>query len=428
MSAIVAREPFAVARLNRECSCVAADLDALQMWLQQDLAQRGFDRSIVQTHPHLFSALPVFVSRAHVDGMRSVIDAVESVVALPAYQAAVVDHAPPIARFVPGPRGVLFGYDFHLGETGPKLIEINTNAGGLLLNAELGRAQRACCEEVRGLMTGPAELATLEQRVFDMFLVEWRLMRSDVPLARVAIVDQSPAEQYLFPEFLLFQRLFEARGVQAVVADPRQLVWRDGALRHEGERIDLVYNRLTDFYFERPESTALRAAYLSGAAAVTPHPRAHVLYANKRNLALLTDRARLQSWGVPQHTIATLLTGIPPTRPVDPAQAERLWDERKSLFFKPASGFGSRGSYRGDKLTRRVFAEILTGDYVAQALVPPSERSLQDAQGARALKLDLRNYVYEGAVQLVAARLYQGQTTNFRTPGGGFAPVFYPPG
>jgi hypothetical protein len=27
-------------------------------------------------------------------------------------------------------------------------------------------------------------------------------------------------------------------------------------------------------------------------------------------------------------------------------------------------------------------------------------------------------------VQWVAARLYQGQTTNFRTPGGGFAPVY----
>ena len=34
------------------------------------------------------------------------------------------------------------------------------------------------------------------------------------------------------------------------------------------------------------------------------------------------------------------------------------------------------------------------------------------------------SYVYDGAVQLVAARLYQGQTTNFRTAGGGFAPVF----
>jgi hypothetical protein len=32
--------------------------------------------------------------------------------------------------------------------------------------------------------------------------------------------------------------------------------------------------------------------------------------------------------------------------------------------------------------------------------------------------------VYDAAVQLITARLYQGQTTNFRTSGGGFAPVF----
>jgi hypothetical protein len=39
----------------------------------------------------------------------------------------------------------------------------------------------------------------------------------------------------------------------------------------------------------------------------------------------------------------------------------------------------------------------------------------------------VRNYVYEGEVLLRAARLYEGQTTNFRTPGGGFAPVIrYP--
>jgi hypothetical protein len=30
-------------------------------------------------------------------------------------------------------------------------------------------------------------------------------------------------------------------------------------------------------------------------------------------------------------------------------------------------------------------------------------------------------------VQLLAARLYQGQTTNMRTPGGGFAPVLTTP-
>jgi len=39
-------------------------------------------------------------------------------------------------------------------------------------------------------------------------------------------------------------------------------------------------------------------------------------------------------------------------------------------------------------------------------------------------KTDIRLYTYDGQILLTAARLYQGQTTNFRTPGGGFAPVF----
>jgi hypothetical protein len=37
--------------------------------------------------------------------------------------------------------------------------------------------------------------------------------------------------------------------------------------------------------------------------------------------------------------------------------------------------------------------------------------------------MDVRLYTYAGQLLLSAARLYQGQTTNFRTPGGGFAPV-----
>jgi hypothetical protein len=35
----------------------------------------------------------------------------------------------------------------------------------------------------------------------------------------------------------------------------------------------------------------------------------------------------------------------------------------------------------------------------------------------------VRAYVVEQKVLLFAARLYQGQTTNFRTPGGGFASI-----
>jgi len=88
------------------------------------------------------------------------------------------------------------------------------------------------------------------------------------------------------------------------------------------------------------------------------------------------------------------------------------------------AGFGSRAAYRGDKLTRRVWQDILAGDYVAQAIVAPGQRVMAGHDATDALKFDLRAYAYDGAVQWVAARLYQGQTTNFRTPGGGFAPVY----
>ena len=80
--------------------------------------------------------------------------------------------------------------------------------------------------------------------------------------------------------------------------------------------------------------------------------------------------------------------------------------------------------YRGDKVTKGVWSEIERGGYVAQTLVRPSERMIRIDETPQARKMDVRLYTYDGQVLLVAARLYQGQTTNFRTPGGGFAPVF----
>jgi hypothetical protein len=75
-------------------------------------------------------------------------------------------------------------------------------------------------------------------------------------------------------------------------------------------------------------------------------------------------------------------------------------------------------------VTRRVWQDILAGDYVAQAIVAPGQRTIDSEESPQVLKFDVRNYTYDGGVQWVAARLYQGQTTNFRTPGGGFAPVY----
>lgn len=90
--------------------------------------------------PYLFAARPVFVSKAHLQRMASVVLAVESMVALPAYLEEVLAGAPAIARHEPGARSVFFGYDFHVEGDRLGLIEINTNAGGAMLNAVLARA------------------------------------------------------------------------------------------------------------------------------------------------------------------------------------------------------------------------------------------------------------------------------------------------
>jgi hypothetical protein len=186
----------------------------------------------------------------------------------------------------------------------------------------------------------------------------------------------------------------------------------------------MVYNRLTDFYLEEPAHAALRTAYEAGAVVLTPHPRAHALYADKRNLITLSHDDSLAALGVSAETRAILVASVPRTASVTPEQSEALWAERRKLFFKPATGYGSKAAYRGDKLTRRVWNEIARGDYVAQALVAPSERHVEVDSAETDLKLDVRAYVYDGVIHLVAARLYEGQTTNFRTSGGGFAPVF----
>ena len=416
-------------RLNAECFCISLDEAALKQALHTSAAQAAGVYELLQHRcPYVFAARPVFVSSAQRARMDALVQAVESVVALPAYREEVLSRSPHIVRHdAGGARGVFFGYDFHATEAGIGLIEINTNAGGAMLNALLARAQRACCAPIERLLPPAMTADTFEAEIVAMFRREWAASGRGRPLRSIAIVDERPQEQYLYPEFLLFKQLFEAQGVAAVIADPNELQLRNGALYAGEQAVDLVYNRLTDFYFEAESSAALRQAYLEHAAVVTPHPQAHALYADKRNLALLSDAAWLQRLGVPEAAQAALLSGIPHTEIVDSGNAERLWRERKRLFFKPFAGFGSRAAYRGDKLTQRVWQEILRGGYVAQALVAPGERTLQDGESPQVLKFDLRDYVYEGRVQWSAARLYQGQTTNFRTPGGGFAPVYAAP-
>lgn len=408
-------------RLNQECFCITVDHARLREELQNQMGDGQLTASFIEARPHLFSNTPVFLSANEISAMVRVVHAIEAVVARPAYRDTVLAWAPEIAHHEFGPRGVFMGYDFHLTADGPKLIEVNTNAGGAFLNALLLRAQRACCTEV-DVALGRSGADEFETAVVAMFQNEWRLQRKTGALRRIAIVDDQPEQQYLYPEFLVAQRFFARHGVEARIADARELRFQGDALLLNGEPVDLVYNRLVDFSLEQPEHAALRAAYLGNAAVVTPNPRVHALFADKRNMTVLSDRRVLENFGLPPDELDAL-RGVPRTTLVTPANAVQLWSERKGLFFKPASGHGSKAVYRGDKLTKRVWEEITRGGYVAQEHAAPSERVIRIDGMEHARKTDVRLYIYDGKLLLSAARLYQGQTTNFRTPGGGFAPL-----
>ncbi|MGZ4969951.1 MAG: hypothetical protein ACXV8O_08330 [Methylobacter sp.] len=407
--------PKTADQLSADCYYMALDRETMRKALAQQLDDEVLYRMLIEERPHLFSESIVFVAETEIRKQREIIGAIESVIAMPAYRQRVLAYAPATAQFMPKVHGVFFGYDFHLSPKGPQLIEINSNAAGALLNTILARAQTA------GLNVITTQ--NPEQAFIAMFLEEWQAERGSRVLRSIDIVDENPPAQFMLPEFLLFKKLFEQNHITTVICDPSELDYRNGALWHGNITVDLVYNRLTDFGLEAGALKALRDAYLAEAVVITPHPRAHALYADKRNLAILTDEAALQDLGVAAEISALLLGGIAHTDCVHKEDAATLWAARKQLFFKPAKGYGSKAAYRGDRMTKRVFAEIIMGNYVAQALVLPTERQLTVEGETVDLKLDLRQYVYKGRTQLISARLYRGQTTNFRTPGSGFAGV-----
>ena len=320
------------------------------------------------------------------------------------------------------------GYDFHLTDNGPKLIEVNTNAGGAFIVSHLLRALEpniSCCynSKIYGADTQPDNI---DDFIIEMFRREYRLGGGDGNLTSIAIIDANPAEQYLYPDMLIAKDLLDAHGVQAVIVDPAELDYRDGKLWTGDLALDMVYNRLTDFGLSDPRHQALRSAYESQDVVLSPAPSHHALFADKRNLILFGEAEKLKDWGLSDQHLSALET-VPKTLMLTPENADDMWAVRKQYFFKPRDGFGSKAAYRGKKITRKVWAQISGGTHVAQEFVPPSLRlvRLEDEPENDPIKLkfDLRVYTYGGQAFAMVARVYQGQTTNFRTRGGGFAPV-----
>lgn len=359
------------------------------------------------------SAAPVTLPRPALKRMIALVRTLFALSRNQRYREYLSPLLPEVARFDPGHDAVMMGFDFHVTGEVPSLIEVNTNAGGGLL---AHRAQHP--GEAAGTLALPRRL---EEPLRQSFLREMEAFSAGRQLLprRLAILDEQPAEQFLYPEMLAFRELFTRWGIPALIVDPQELRADAEGVFHGDEPVDFIYNRHCDFYLESEPMAGLRAAYLARKLCLSPNPHVYGLLADKRRLALWTDRDVMASLGVSPAELDLLAETVPESRLMGAMARESLWQERKAWVFKPVDRFGSRGVLLGRKISRSRFEQLEPEQTLVQRLVEPSVT----ASGDEVMKTDFRLYAYRDRVLGVAARLYQGQVTNMRTPGGGFAPV-----
>ncbi len=342
---------------------------------------------------------PVVISEADFETMLRFARCMHQLKFRPEYLAALDAELPATARIDPGMPSVLMGYDFHLTGAGPKLIEINNNAGGLYVKSETWIPQP----------DHPALAGSLEERLLGMFPSSWQ---------HIAIMDEDIEKQFMFPEMKAYQELLENAGRTVLVVSPEDVRLGTDGLNVEGVHLDAIYNRHTDFYLESDALAHIRSAYENGAIQLSPNPRSY---------ALLGDKTRMADWWRPglldgivfADELSLIRSVVPEAHRLSEMDRGQAWSTRNNWVFKPAARHGGKGVLLGKSVSRTRFDAMPDAETVVQQFVPASHIEI----GGELFKFDMRLFMHGENLIAVAGRAWQGQVTNFRSEGSGWVPV-----
>lgn len=193
----------------------------------------------------------------------------------------------------------------------------------------------------------------------------------------VAIVDF--VESGTSEEFKLFQKTYEEAGFNCIIADPRDLVYKDRCLMHKDYKIDMIYRRIVTFeliekYSQIPD---LIEAFMDDAVCVIGTIRSQVIH-NKvffevlhqeDTLVRLTDEQRKF---VKAHIPYTASFGG------NPKVFEEVSKNRDRYIMKPMDLNASQGVFAGRDLSQeeweRRLLKVFDTDYLFQEYVLPYQR------------------------------------------------------
>ena len=343
----------------------------------------------------LASNSPVSISRQDFEAMLNFSRSVFSLKDNAAYLKAMHADLPDAAHVPTRWPSVLMGFDFHLTPDGPKLIEINNNAGGLYIGEQGWLPQSDNIFD-----------DVLSQRLLAMFPSKWK---------NIAIMDDDVTQQYMYPEMCAYADLLRADGHNVWVCSPEDLQLRETGLFIDDEKIDAIYNRHTDFYLDEHVLEDVCCAYKQGQVVLNPHPRSY---------ALIGDKSRMVDWWrtdllegcVDQEMVAQIRAVTPETRQLSEMDLEQAWAERKGWVFKPSARHGGKGVVLGKAMSRKRFAALDISETIAQQLIPASTVEIE----GNTMKLDIRLYMHGEKLIALAGRVWRGQMTNFREAGSGW--------
>lgn len=368
------------------------------------------------TWDHLISPITIRLPKSIQKQATDAISSLFSVSRLPKYES-LLQQDPQLNHGGRQHHSVLMAYDFHTSEFGDcKLVEINTNASGYLLSALMESNHRKI----------PLKNLEALKSLKNSFVNELTMAGKSADRPHVLIIDEDVLQQKMWLEFVMYKNLFETWGWTAAICDSKELKIENGRLAGpDGQAADLIYNRTTDFYLENPAHEALRKGFLDGLAVISPNPREYFLLADKQRLIQFTQDQFLESVGATKEAIAAIQRVLIPTYEKSHFESEdEIWSQKRNLFFKPKRSFGGKSVYRGESVSRKVFERLMAEDILIQKFQPAQKVPTDDPRSVVAhWKFDLRFYVYEDKIQTVAARIYQGQVTNFHSEMGGFTLV-----
>jgi|UPI00037534FB hypothetical protein len=279
------------------------------------------------------------------------------------------------------------GVDFHITPEGPKLIEINSNAGGLVTSALW--AHRDTPEKVEKILTLFAK----------SFLTEFKQVTKKNAI-NMAIVDEDPYAQFTIYDLLLTQDLMRLNGVTCDIVDSNSIT----------NKYDIIYNRTCDFLLNTEKSVCLNRAYDKKHNILVPNPYMFSKISDKRSLVDIYNFVCENSEMFPAMS-KTLLECMHIKDFSDSGLKRSGW------FFKPGMEYGGAGVYRGRKISMIKFQEIIQQEFIAQREATPPTITYLDQD----FKYDVRVFVWRDTIIDLSIRVYQGRITNFRTLNGGYA-------